>query len=91
MKTKILFFLFIMAIGYSMTFAQTTRVDMPLMVPVEGGTFMMGNKWAVMMRSRLIRSQSTVFTSANMKSPFVTLKDSLMPPVIRPMLNNRIL
>jgi formylglycine-generating enzyme required for sulfatase activity len=43
MKTKILFFLFVMFMGYSMTFAQTTKVDMPLMISVEGGTFMMGN------------------------------------------------
>ena len=43
MKTKILFFIFIMVMGYSMTFAQATKVEMPLMIPVDGGTFMMGN------------------------------------------------
>jgi formylglycine-generating enzyme len=43
MKTKILFFIFIMAMGYSMTFAQTSNVEMPLMISVDGGTFMMGN------------------------------------------------
>jgi formylglycine-generating enzyme len=43
MKTKILFFIFMMAMGYSMTFAQTSNVEMPLMISVDGGTFMMGN------------------------------------------------
>jgi len=32
-----------MAMGYSMTFAQTSNVEMPLMISVDGGTFMMGN------------------------------------------------
>jgi formylglycine-generating enzyme len=43
MKTKILFFIFIMAMGYSMTFAQTSNIEIPLMISVDGGTFMMGN------------------------------------------------
>jgi formylglycine-generating enzyme required for sulfatase activity len=43
MKTTILFLSFIMAFGFSKTFAQTAGVKMPQMVHVEGGTFMMGN------------------------------------------------
>jgi formylglycine-generating enzyme len=43
MKTKILLLIFVMAMGYCMTFGQSTSVEMPLMISVEGGTFIMGN------------------------------------------------
>jgi formylglycine-generating enzyme len=42
MKTRMLIFFFFLSTGY-LTYSQTTGVNMPLMVSVEGGTFMMGN------------------------------------------------
>ena len=43
MRTKIYLLFFIASIAFSVSFAQSTRFKEPIMVKVEGGTFMMGS------------------------------------------------
>ena len=43
MKKKLYLFISVMTFGCTTIFAQQTDVTMPNMIPVEGGTFMMGN------------------------------------------------
>ncbi|MFZ4546052.1 MAG: SUMF1/EgtB/PvdO family nonheme iron enzyme [Bacteroidales bacterium] len=43
MRTKLLFPLFIMLIACISTYAQSGRMKLPIMIPVEGGSFMMGS------------------------------------------------
>ena len=43
MRTRLYLTLFVVSLAFTASYAQTGRFKEPIMVPVEGGTFMMGS------------------------------------------------